>query len=214
MSESSSAEEATLPVARGRWRRGTSEADERRLIRAAQRGSPEALESLARRHWQGAYSIALVIVHDEDGAQDVAQEAILSAVQALDRFDRSRPFGPWLQRIVTNRALDWVRARGRRAEVELREGIRTDDYGARPAGPSEGGISHDLMNALRSVSPEDRAIVAMSHLLGMNSTEIATELGLTPGTVRSRLSRALARLRAELGESAQPSAGDEQGKVD
>ena len=60
-------------------------------------------------------------MHDAAGAEDIAQEAFLAAVRALDRFDRRRPFGPWLHRIVVNRAIDWSRARSLRAEVELAE---------------------------------------------------------------------------------------------
>jgi RNA polymerase sigma-70 factor (ECF subfamily) len=209
MSESSSAEEAVVSMSRDRWGRREVEPDEPALIRAAQKGSPDALEALARRYWQSAYRVALVIVQDPYAAQDVAQEAILTAVRALDRFDRRRPFGPWLHRIVTNRAVDWVRARGRRSEVEFNEGVLSDRVDDRPAEVPEEGISDDLMAALRSLSAEDRAIVAMSHLVGFGSNEIARALGLTEGTVRSRLSRALSRLRAQLGEAGQPAAGDD-----
>ena len=89
-------------------------------IRAAQAGSAAALESLYRDHWPRAYRAAYLVVHDAAGAEDIAQEAFLAAVRALDRFDRRRPFGPWLHRIVVNRAIDWARARTLRAEVELR----------------------------------------------------------------------------------------------
>jgi DNA-directed RNA polymerase sigma subunit (sigma70/sigma32) len=67
---------------------------ERRLVREAQRGSAEALEHLFRRHWAGAYRAAWVVMRDAAAAEDIAQEAFLSAVRALDRFDRRRPFAP------------------------------------------------------------------------------------------------------------------------
>ena len=69
------------------------------------------LEQLFRAHWPRAYRAAYLIVHDGAAAEDIAQEAFLAAVRALDRFDRRRPFGPWLHRIVVNRAIDWARAR-------------------------------------------------------------------------------------------------------
>ncbi|HEX2126836.1 MAG TPA: sigma factor [Thermoleophilaceae bacterium] len=82
---------------------------ERRLVRDAQRGSAEALGVLFRRHWTGAYRAAWVVVRDAAAAEDIAQEAFIAAVRALDRFDRRRPFGPWLHRIVVNRAIDTAR---------------------------------------------------------------------------------------------------------
>src|ERR671938_305868 len=96
-----------------------SDGDERRWVHEAQRGSERALESLFRRHWPGAYRAAYLVVHDAAAAEDIAQEAFLAAVRSLDRFDRRRPFAPWLHRIVVNRAIDWTRARRLRAEVEL-----------------------------------------------------------------------------------------------
>ena len=97
--------------------------DERANLRAAQAGSVDAVEALYRSHWRPAYRAAYLIVHDQAAAEDIAQEAFLSALRALDRFDRRRPFGPWLHRIVVNRAIDWSRARALRGEVgECRTG--------------------------------------------------------------------------------------------
>src|SRR5512132_4533584 len=91
--------------------------EERAWVRGAQDGSASDLEALFRHHWPGAYRAAYLVVQDGAAAEDIAQEAFLSAVRALDRFDRRRPFGPWLHRIVVNRATDWARARALRAEV-------------------------------------------------------------------------------------------------
>src|ERR1700748_3487484 len=96
-----------------------SERDERGWVRGAQRGSAADLESLYRLHWPRAYRAAYLVTHDAAAAEDIAQEAFLAAVRALDRFDRRRPFGPWLHRIVVNRAIDWSRARTLRNEIEL-----------------------------------------------------------------------------------------------
>ena len=84
-----------LPVA--------AERRERALVREAQRGSAAAFEQLFRSHWPRAYRAALLVVGDAAAAEDIAQESFLAAVRALDRFDRRRPFGPWLHRIVVNR---------------------------------------------------------------------------------------------------------------
>jgi len=86
-------------------------AAERRLVRGAQRGSAEDFEALFALHWPRAYRTAWLVVHDAAAAEDIAQEAFIAALRALDSFDRRRPFGPWLSRIVVNRAIDWARAR-------------------------------------------------------------------------------------------------------
>ena len=105
--------------------------DERAFVRAAQRGSASGIEALFRLHWPRAHRAAYLVVHDAAAAEDIAQEAFLAAVRNLDRFDRSRPFGPWLHRIVVNRAIDWARARTLRAEVEL-----PDSHAASPKAPA------------------------------------------------------------------------------
>jgi RNA polymerase sigma-70 factor, ECF subfamily len=101
----------------GAPRRAWSRASEPALVRAAQHGSAEAFAELFRRHWPRAHRAAWLVVHDATAAEDVAQEAFLAAVRSLDRFDRRRPFGPWLHRIVVNRAIDYARARELRREV-------------------------------------------------------------------------------------------------
>src|SRR5436190_2871300 len=96
------------------------------LVRAAQRGSSEAAEELFRRHWPSAHRAAWLVVHDAAAAEDIAQESFLAALRALPRFDVRRPLGPWLHRIVVNRAIDFSRARTLRGEV-------TDEGADRPA---------------------------------------------------------------------------------
>src|SRR5689334_25208556 len=90
---------------------------ERVWVRGARAGRAADVEALFRHHWPLAYRAAYLVVHDAAAAEDIAQEAFLAALRALDRFDRRRPFGPWLHRIVVNRAIDWARARALRREV-------------------------------------------------------------------------------------------------
>src|SRR3990170_1846210 len=99
--------------------------DERARVRGARQGSVSDLEALFRTHWPRAFRAAYLVTHDAGAAEDVAQEAFLAAIRSLDRFDRRRPFGPWLHRIVVNRAIDWTRARRLRSEVELDESLAT-----------------------------------------------------------------------------------------
>jgi len=178
------------------------ERSERRLIREAQRGSEEALDALVRRHWPLAYRAAYLVVGDAAAAEDVAQEALIAAIRSLERFDRRRPFGPWLHRIAVNRAIDHVRARAARAEFTAGDAAETELRGERAvmAAPGDDPRSESLAAALGELSPEHRAIVAMRFLLDLTPGEIARELGLPRGTVNSRLRRALDRLGERIGE--------------
>ncbi len=92
---------------------------ERAWVRGAQGGSASDIEALFRAHWPRAFRAAYLVTHDAAAAEDIAQEAFVAAIRSLDRFDRRRPFGPWLHRIVVNRAIDWARTRRLRGETEL-----------------------------------------------------------------------------------------------
>jgi RNA polymerase sigma-70 factor (ECF subfamily) len=166
---------------------------ERAWVRAAQAGSEEAMEALFRVHWRPAHRAAFLIVHDAAAAEDIAQEAFLSAIRALDRFDRRRPFGPWLHRIVVNRAIDWARARTLRREVA--EPIESEAPPEQPEGWSEA-----VVDALAVLDPDQRAAVVLRHLLEYTPGEISELLDVPRGTVNSRLRRALDRLATELEE--------------
>ena len=168
--------------------------DERAWVRGAQAGSVSDLEALFKAHWPRAYRAAYLVVHDAAAAEDIAQEAFLAAVRALDRFDRKRPFGPWLHRIVVNRAIDWARARAFRAEV-LDDGLEI------PAdSPAPGAYSDAVVAALADLAPEHRAVIVLRYLLEYTPGEIAEALDLPRGTVNSRLRRGLDRLGDTLGE--------------
>ncbi|HEY8769016.1 MAG TPA: RNA polymerase sigma factor [Thermoleophilaceae bacterium] len=187
---------ARIPADKSRPRRPANppRRRERALIRAAQGGSADALEELFRSHWPRAHRAAYLIVHDAATAEDIAQEAFLSAIRALDRFDRRRPFGPWLTRIVVNRAIDWQRARALRAEVAVPDGAGNSEMPPEHGGP----YSSELMAALAALPAEQRAMVVLRHLLEYTPGEIGELLLLPRGTVNSRLRRGLDRLAASL----------------
>ena len=176
---------------------------EHALVRAAQGGSAEAMEELFRRHWPRAHRAAWLVVHDAAAAEDVAQEAFLAAVRSLDRFDRRRPFGPWLHRIVVNRAIDHARARDVRREVPADAVTEASASGAGSCGPSD-----EVVAALAALAPEQRAVIVMRHLLGFTPGEIARVLGLPRGTVNSRLRRGLDALVEPLRDEASARAGE------
>jgi RNA polymerase sigma-70 factor (ECF subfamily) len=166
------------------------------LVRAAQSGSLDDLERLFRAHWPAAHRAAYLVVHDSAAAEDIAQEAFLSAIRALDRFDRRRPFGPWLHRIVVNRAIDHSRSRALRREVDAERVPELLGAGGADLAPEQ--LSDEVMAALASLPPETRAIVVLRYLLEYTPGEIAALLDLPRGTVNSRLRRALDRLGGEL----------------
>jgi RNA polymerase sigma-70 factor, ECF subfamily len=164
--------------------------DERAWVRGAQAGSASDLEALFRAHWDHALRAAYLVVHDAAAAEDIAQEGFLAAVRNLDRFDGRRPFGPWLHRIVVNRAIDAARARSVRAETSLDETL---------AAPAEAPpADRTVLIALSALPPEQRAVVVLRYLLEYTPGEIARLLDLPRGTVNSRLRRGLDAMRERL----------------
>jgi RNA polymerase sigma-70 factor, ECF subfamily len=164
---------------------------ERAWVRGAQAGSASDFEALFRAHWSPAFRAAYLVVHDAAAAEDIVQEAFLAAIRALDRFDRGRPFGPWLHRIVVNRAIDWARARKLRSEQSLQERESA-------AAPSQPDVGSELAAAIASLSPEHRAVIVLRHLLEYTPGEIAAMLDLPRGTVNSRLRRGLDELKERI----------------
>ena len=159
-------------------------------VRGAQAGSASDLEALFRTHWARAYRAAFLVVHDAAAAEDIVQESFLAAIRALDRFDRRRPFGPWLHRIVVNRAIDVTRARSLRREVDAAAAEAAEALRDPPSSP----LSDELVSALGDLSPEHRAVVVLRYLFDYTPGEIAQALDMPRGTVNSRLRRALDRL--------------------
>lgn len=167
---------------------------ERRLVREARAGSEAAMTALFRLHWPRAYRGAYAIVRDAAAAEDIAQEAFLAAVRHLDRFDRRRPFGPWLGRIVANRSIDWARARTLRREAGDEPLAHLASGPEAPARP----YSDEVEAALNGLPDDHRTVIALRFVLEFTPGEIAELLGVPRGTVNSRLRRALDSLAQEL----------------
>lgn len=177
-------------------------------MREAQRGSRDAVEALFRIHWPRAHRAAYLVVHDGAAAEDIAQEGFLAALRAFDRFDRRRPFGPWLYRIVVNRAIDHARSRGLRREVHAdgHEPEAPDEPAPRP-------YSEEMLAALAALPPDRRAVIVLRYVLDFTPGEIAKALDLPRGTVNSRLRRGLDTLRARLAEDERAAMGDRDQEV-
>jgi len=171
------------------------------LLDRARRGDASAYDDLVRAHQQVAFRTALLICGDAADAEEAAQDGFVKAHRALGRFRTGDPVRPWLLTIVANEARNRRRAAGRRAAAT----VRLAAVGA-PAGPSpEGALlaqerRETLLAALGTLRGEDRLVIGCRYLLELSETETAAALGVRPGTVKSRLSRALGRLRKEVGE--------------
>ncbi len=159
-----------------------------------------AYEELVRRHQSVAVRTAHLFAPDGD-AEDAVQEAFVKAHAALGRFRAGSPFRPWLLRIVANEARNRRRSAGRRAGLALRsaEDRRPDDAAPSP----ESAVLADerrqwLLAGINGLRDDDREVIAARYFLDLSEAEAAELLSLPRGTVKSRLSRALGRLRDRL----------------
>ncbi len=177
--------------------------NESELISRAQTGDQAAWEALVREHQQAAFRLAYLFLGETAEAADVAQEAFIRAYRALGRFDLARPFRPWLLSIVANLARNRRRALGRYlAAVRRLVGVASDPSGAglgapAPAvAPAQTWLAGTLWEAIRRLRRTDQEVIYLRYYVGLSEAEMAATLGIAAGTVKSRLHRALARLRS------------------
>jgi len=168
------------------------------LVRAARRGDVTAYEHLLARHSTLAFRVAILITGSRTDAEDALQEASLRAFRALDRFRPDAPFAPWLLKIVANEARSRIRAETRRLTRQA-DWLRSD-LPALPKSPDDHALDNErrqrLLLALDSLVPDDRLVIQLRYFLDLSTAETAAAIGFAEGTVKSRLSRALAKLRA------------------
>ncbi len=181
------------------------------LIVRARQGDVGAYEELVRRYQDVALRVAHLVCPETD-ADDAVQEAFLKAYRALDRFRDGSPVRPWLLRIVANEARNRRRAAGRRTGLALRAADTAAAGGPESAPSPEAHVLADerraaLLAALNRLRDEDREVIGARYLLELTEAEAAEALGIPRGTVKSRLSRALARLREELVDTERPHGG-------
>ena len=168
------------------------------LVVLARKGSDEAAGALFDRYWTLAWRTAYAVTADRSLADDAAQEAMEKAFAALDRFDETRPFAPWLKRIAINRAVDHLR-RGRRVEVLHDE--ETTFHAWSLGDSAEDDLRHwAVADAVANLGAGKRIVVVLHYWLDLSLEEIAGVLGLPIGTVASRLARAKEDLREVLEE--------------
>jgi RNA polymerase sigma factor (sigma-70 family) len=173
------------------------------LIERARRGDVPAYEELVRRYESLAFRTAYLIVADADEARDAAQDAFLRAYAALRRFRAGAEFRPWLLRIVANAARNRRRSSSRRMRLALRVAADRPANGA-VASPEVAVLAAErralLLAAIERLSLEDRDVIVMRWFGELSEAEMAAALDCPRGTVKSRLSRAMARLRLGLPE--------------
>ena len=173
--------------------------EEQRLIARAQQGDVQAYEALVKQFQEVAFRAAYLITHDEPEAADAAQDGFLRAYHALHTFRLGSPFRPWLLRIVTNLALNRLLSTQRRTRM-------TERY-AQQTVLDNGHLSIDghvvkreqqrrLLEAVERLPPDQRALIGLRYFLELPEREVAATLKIPLGTVKSRLHRTLARLRA------------------
>jgi RNA polymerase sigma-70 factor, ECF subfamily len=176
--------------------------EEPELVERAKRGDTEAYRMLVRMHQKTAFRAAYAVTGSAADAEEVVQDAFVKAYRALWRFRRGAPFRPWALKIVVNEARN-RRASERRHALVLHLDDELSPGGAAPSSEAAAIAAEErrsLLRAIASLREEERLVVVCRHLLGLSEQETATALGLRVGTAKSRLSRALARLREQLEE--------------
>jgi RNA polymerase sigma-70 factor (ECF subfamily) len=179
--------------------------DEEALIASARTGDARAFNHLVLLHQSMAYNVAYRILADADAAADATQDAFLSAFKAMRQF-RGGSFKAWMLRIVTNTCYDQLRWKKRRPADSLDDLPVEDDRLQSLRDPAElpdealerQEMGRAIQAGIRTLPPEQRVVLVLSDVQGLNYQEIADATGLSLGTVKSRLSRGRARLRDHL----------------
>jgi RNA polymerase sigma factor (sigma-70 family) len=172
--------------------------DESDLIRRAKRGDTHAYEELVHAYQGIAFRTAYVIARNGADAEDAAQDGFVKAWRALGRFREGAPFRPWLLRIVANEARNRRRTAGRRAHLALRAATEQPSGDAAPS-PEAAYLSaeqkQELLAAVNELPEDQRTVISLRYFVGLSEHEVGEALGVPEGTVKSRTSRALERLR-------------------
>ena len=176
--------------------------EETELVERARRGDSGAYETIVARYQGIAFRTAYLIAGSAEDAEEAAQDGFLKAYRALPRFRPGAPFRPWLLAIVANEARNRRRSAGRRASLALRLAEEDRPGDAAPS-PEAAVVATErrstLLEAVNGLREEERLVVSCRYFLDLSEEETAAALGLPRGTVKSRLSRALERLRREMG---------------
>ena len=172
------------------------------MIQSARAGDPAAWEAILDEHYQPVFRLTYLIVGDPDDADDLAQETFIRAHRYFKRFDSTRPLRPWLFSIAANLARNRQRSLGR-YYAAVRRLFRQQETASRPDVETLTTAqleSHRLWQAIRKLSDDDQTVIYLRFFLQLPVIEAAETLEVAPGTVKSRLSRALERLKIVITE--------------
>jgi len=184
--------------------------DDRKLVRAAQKGDPAAFRELVERYQRRVYQLAVGMLKDSDDAMDIAQETFVRVHKYLPSFKGDSSFFTWTYRIAMNLCLDAQRKKGRVERVDLADGdaaeieAAMDPPSAALAGPQRAALNTELQGkleeALASLSESHRSILLLREMEGLSYEELAKVLGIRKGTVMSRLFHARLKMQNKLRE--------------
>jgi RNA polymerase sigma-70 factor (ECF subfamily) len=169
--------------------------DEPTLIRRAAHGDAAAWEPLTLAHQQAVFRLAYLLLGDADDAEDIAQETFLRAWKALQRFDATRPLRPWLLSIAANLARNRRRSAGRYVFALMRAFREHPKETLLDEASAQNTEADELWRAVQQLDLPDQQIVYLRYFLDLPVSETAEALQIAEGTVKSRLSRALEKLR-------------------
>ncbi|HEV8697447.1 MAG TPA: sigma-70 family RNA polymerase sigma factor [Candidatus Limnocylindrales bacterium] len=167
------------------------------LIGAAAGGSEAAFAIIVERHYVAMTRVCFVVCRDADVAAEAVQASWPIAWQKLGSLRDPERLGAWLASIAVNEARQLVRRRRRRSIVEIQVAASGSHSMANPADRVE---DLDLARALDRLEADDRALLALRYVAGLNATELGRGLGMSASGTRRRLARLLMRLRTELGD--------------
>lgn len=168
----------------------------------ARRGDADAFGALVATHQDMTFRTTYLVLGDAAEAQDAAQEAFVRAYRAFDRFREGEPFRPWLLRIAVNAARNRRRSARRRAGLQLRaeaNAQRDATAASAEAAALAAERRRGLLEAVNELPPDERLVIGARYFLDLPEAEIATLAGVPRGTVKSRLSRARAKLAKRIG---------------
>ena len=190
----------------------TLERTDDELVAAAQRGDGAAMDQLLRRHYDRVHAVCRRIAGSTRDADDAAQEAMIRVVRNLDSFDGRSQFGTWVYRIATNTALDELRKRKRRPQLQIVDDHDGDD--GRGGGELADDRAHRVVEgvadrlsideALADLPDEFKSAVVMRDVGDLDYAEIAAALDIPVGTVKSRIARGRRMLVEKLGNHEAP----------
>jgi RNA polymerase sigma-70 factor (ECF subfamily) len=186
--------------------------DENALIEGMTRGDPRAFQELVERYKKKVYYLALDMAGNPVDAEDISQEVFLKVYRSFSTFRKGAKIGSWLYRVTYNASIDHLRKRGAAPEpvedgvLESRSQVDSGLPGTVPSDPAAAAESSQLRDridrALEKVSPQEKAVFMLRHYDDLMLKDIAESLGLSIGSVKSYLFRAVRKLQKELGRPA------------